>query len=58
MAGDPGKARQLSRMVRMAQALQAAVVVEGVEHAADAAMCLALGATLGQGYLWGRPEDF
>lgn len=58
VAGDPGKARQLSRMVRMAQALQAAVVVEGVEHAADAAMCLALGATLGQGYLWGRPEDF
>lgn len=58
VAGDAGKARQLSRMVRMGLALQAKVLVEGVECAADATMCMALGATLGQGYLWGRPESF
>jgi diguanylate cyclase (GGDEF)-like protein len=58
VALDPGKARQLARVVRMSAALQAQVVVEGVESAADATVCRDLGVAMGQGYLWGRPEAF
>jgi diguanylate cyclase (GGDEF)-like protein len=55
VAGDPSKARQLERILRIAATLGAIVVVEGVETKQDADACLALGAALAQGYLWGRP---
>jgi diguanylate cyclase (GGDEF)-like protein len=56
VAAQPELARNLERLLRVAKALGAMSVVEGVEQAADAELAMALGADCGQGYLWSRPR--
>jgi diguanylate cyclase (GGDEF)-like protein len=53
---NPGKGRTLERLLRVATTLQAMVVVEGIESAADAKFIEQLGASHGQGFLWGKPS--
>lgn len=51
--GDPRRQRVARPTVALARALD--VVAEGIETAAQSAMCLDLGGTTGQGYLIARP---
>lgn len=55
LAEDPMHRRVVARLVRLAAALDAEVVAEGIENRADLAVLLDLGVTMGQGFLWGRP---
>lgn len=55
-AEQPELAHHLERLLKVAKALGATSVVEGVEQPADAALARALGAEIGQGYLWSRPR--
>jgi diguanylate cyclase (GGDEF)-like protein len=55
IAEDPMHRRVVERLVRLAAALDAEVVAEGIENRADLAVLLELGVTMGQGFLWGRP---
>jgi diguanylate cyclase (GGDEF)-like protein len=56
VASDAVKARQLARVVRLGHALDAIVVVDGLERMEDAQACRQLGVAFGQGSLWGEPE--
>lgn len=56
VAAHPTLAKNLERLIRVAKALGATTVVEGIEHAADAELARALGAECGQGFLWSRPR--
>ncbi len=56
VSAQPELAKNLERLLRVAKALGAMSVVEGVEDAADAAMARAMGADCGQGFLWSRPK--
>ncbi len=51
-----GLARSLERLVRVATALGAEVIAEGIETEADRALARELGIEFGQGFLWGRPH--
>ncbi len=53
---DLGKGRMLERLLRVATTLHAMVVVEGIEDQSDADFIAELGASHGQGYLWGKPQ--
>lgn len=55
-AEQPEMAHNLGRLLKVAKALGATAVVEGVEQPADAALARSLGAEIGQGYLWSRPR--
>ena len=54
-AGDPGPRAAIKALVAFAVASGAEVVAEGLEEEADHERMSALGATLGQGWLLGRP---
>jgi EAL domain-containing protein (putative c-di-GMP-specific phosphodiesterase class I) len=56
IATDPRDARLVRTIVELGDALGIAIVAECVEHEAQAASLLACGCTLGQGYLYGRPQ--
>ena len=51
----PELRRSFSRFLTMAEALGAEVVAEGIENVPDLEALRDLGASYGQGYLWGRP---
>jgi len=56
---DDGRTRSIVASVNaLAHRLGAHVVMEGIEDAATAAMCVELGADLGQGWHFGRPQQF
>jgi diguanylate cyclase (GGDEF)-like protein len=52
---EAGKRRQLERLLAMLRAVDAVVIVEGVERPDELAVLQDLGVAYGQGYLWGRP---
>jgi diguanylate cyclase (GGDEF)-like protein/PAS domain S-box-containing protein len=52
---DGGRSRTLARLLGIANGLGTAIVAVGIETAAERAMLLDLGYTLGQGFLLGRP---
>jgi len=52
---DRGRRQQLARLVRVARALDAEIIAEGVEHEPDRRLLAELGVELGQGYFWGPP---
>jgi diguanylate cyclase (GGDEF)-like protein len=56
VASQPARAKNLERLIRVAKALGATTVVEGIEHDADAELARSLGADAGQGFLWSRPQ--
>lgn len=51
---DPERQRQLRRLVKVAQALEAEVVAEGVESMADLELLRDIGVPYGQGSFWGE----
>ncbi|MBI4534208.1 MAG: EAL domain-containing protein [Candidatus Melainabacteria bacterium] len=51
---DTERQRQLRRLVKVAQALEAEVVAEGVESTADLELLKDMGVQYGQGSLWGK----
>jgi diguanylate cyclase (GGDEF)-like protein/PAS domain S-box-containing protein len=55
VADDLYKAKALSRLLKIAEALSAELVAEGIENEADLKALLDLGVTYGQGMLWGKP---
>ncbi|WP_420455963.1 EAL domain-containing protein [Rubrivirga sp.] len=55
MDADVRSAQLVLAVVRMGQALDAAVVAEGIETVAQLAALRAMGATYGQGHLFARP---
>lgn len=55
IAIDPQKQRLLKRLVKVAQALGAEMVAEGVETREDLEVVREMGVEYGQGYLWGYP---
>jgi EAL domain-containing protein (putative c-di-GMP-specific phosphodiesterase class I) len=55
VASDAGERRQLERLLAMLQAVDAIVIVEGVETAEELRILRDLGVLYGQGYLWGKP---
>ena len=52
---DAGTRRQLERLLAMLGAVDAAVIVEGVETEEELAVLKDMGVPYGQGYLWGKP---
>jgi EAL domain-containing protein (putative c-di-GMP-specific phosphodiesterase class I) len=56
VAGSVRARRVLERLVGTARALEATVVAEGVERAADAEVLRDIGVPFAQGYLFGRPS--
>jgi diguanylate cyclase (GGDEF)-like protein len=54
IATDPRRQHVVARLSRMADALGAELVAEGVEDRADLAMLVGLGIRGGQGWLWSR----
>jgi diguanylate cyclase (GGDEF)-like protein len=55
---DPRTRSIVAAVVGLAHTLGATVVMEGIEDADTAAMCRDLGADLGQGWLFGRPQPW
>ncbi|HUP51993.1 MAG TPA: diguanylate cyclase [Longimicrobiales bacterium] len=55
VASDAGERRQLERLLAMLRAVDAIVIVEGVETAEELRILRDLGVLYGQGYLWGKP---
>lgn len=53
---DPMKQKYLARLVAMAASIDAELVAEGIESEQDAKVLTNLGLTLGQGFLFGRPN--
>jgi EAL domain-containing protein (putative c-di-GMP-specific phosphodiesterase class I)/FixJ family two-component response regulator len=53
---DPSRAAMAEMLIRFAERVGIKVVAEGVETESERATLLELGGTLGQGYLFGRPE--
>lgn len=56
LAVDPEMRRALSRLLRVADVLEAEVVAEGIETTEDFQVLADMGVRFGQGYLFGRPE--
>ena len=54
---DAEKRRALERQIKVARALDAEIIAEGIEEESDRALLQALGVSLGQGFLFGRPEN-
>ncbi|MGE3959692.1 MAG: chemotaxis protein CheB [Vicinamibacterales bacterium] len=52
---DKGREQTLRRLIRVAHALKALVIAEGIEQREDVKALLDLGAEFGQGYLFGHP---
>lgn len=55
LAIDPEMRRALSRLLRVADVLEAEVVAEGIETNDDFQVLVDMGVRFGQGYLFGRP---
>lgn len=55
LALDPEMRRALSRLLRVADVLEAEVVAEGIETTDDFQVLVDMGVRFGQGYLFGRP---
>ncbi|MGH2406641.1 MAG: EAL domain-containing protein [Candidatus Limnocylindrales bacterium] len=55
--GDPVRQALVAGLAFYAQRTGCRLVAEGVEEAAERAVLVALGVELGQGYLFGRPEQ-
>lgn len=55
LAVDPEMRRALSRLLRVADVLEAEVVAEGIETTDDFRVLSEMGVRFGQGYLFGRP---
>jgi diguanylate cyclase (GGDEF)-like protein len=55
VATDAGERRQLERLLAMLGAVDATVIVEGVETPEELRILRDLGVLYGQGYLWGKP---
>ncbi|MCB9831701.1 MAG: diguanylate cyclase [Planctomycetes bacterium] len=55
-AANPGLARSLERLIRVAKALGAEVIAEGIETEEDRQLVRGLGVEFGQGFLWGQPR--
>ncbi|MBM4131153.1 bifunctional diguanylate cyclase/phosphodiesterase [bacterium] len=55
LAVDPEMRRALSRLLRVADVLEAEVVAEGIETTDDFRVLADMGVRFGQGYLFGRP---
>ncbi|MFP5321915.1 MAG: EAL domain-containing protein [Acidimicrobiia bacterium] len=55
VTADPEDLSIVRTIVSLAEAVGVAVVVEGVERRAEAEALLAVGCTVGQGFLWSRP---
>lgn len=53
---DAGDRRQLERLLDMLRAVDAMVIVEGVETKEELRILKDMGVPFGQGYLWGRPS--
>jgi EAL domain-containing protein (putative c-di-GMP-specific phosphodiesterase class I) len=56
LAVDPEMRCALSRLLRVADVLEAEVVAEGIETTEDFQVLADMGVRFGQGYLFGRPE--
>jgi EAL domain-containing protein (putative c-di-GMP-specific phosphodiesterase class I) len=54
--GDAAERRQLERLIAMLRALEATVIVEGVETRSELALLKDMGVQYAQGYLWGKPS--
>ena len=55
IAQNASRARSVKRLLRMAEALGAQVIAEGIESHDDLAALQQLGVRYGQGFLWGKP---
>ena len=55
LAVDPEMRKALTRMLKVADVLEAEVVAEGIENTEDYHILLDMGVRLGQGFLFGRP---
>lgn len=56
VVSDAGERRQLERLLAMLRAVEATVIVEGIESNEELRVLRDLGVQYGQGYLWGRPR--
>ncbi len=56
MGGDPAERRQMERLIAMLRAVQATVIVEGVETRNELELLRNMGVQYAQGYLWGKPS--
>jgi len=56
VAGDMQRERYLLRLIKVARALGAELVAEGIENRADLELMLEVGVEYGQGFLWGPPS--
>jgi diguanylate cyclase (GGDEF)-like protein len=54
--GDAAERRQLERLIAMLGAVEATVIVEGVETRNELALLKDMGVQYAQGYLWGKPS--
>jgi len=54
--GDAAERRQLERLIAMLRAVEATVIVEGVETRSELALLKDMGVQYAQGYLWGKPS--
>jgi diguanylate cyclase (GGDEF)-like protein len=55
VASEAGERRQLERLLAMLRAVQATVIVEGIERPEELRVLREMGVQYGQGYLWGKP---
>lgn len=56
VAGDNRKERYLLRLIKVARALGAEIVAEGIETRTDLELMMEVGVEYGQGFLWGPPK--
>ncbi len=56
LSSNPAKQKSLSTLVSVARLLGARTIGEGIETKEDLAALVALGVTIGQGWLWGKPQ--
>ena len=56
VTGDTRRERYLLRLIKVARALGADLVAEGIETRADLELMLEVGVEYGQGFLWGPPS--
>jgi EAL domain-containing protein (putative c-di-GMP-specific phosphodiesterase class I) len=55
--GDDAERRQLERLIAMLGAVEATVIVEGVETQSELSFLREMGVQYAQGYLWGKPSE-
>ncbi|MGE0158153.1 MAG: EAL domain-containing protein [Gemmatimonadales bacterium] len=58
VGGDAAERRQLERLIAMLRAVQATVIVEGVETRDELELVRDMGVQYAQGYLWGKPSTW